>query len=258
MAAVPVGCRYTPFPLRNSTQQPQELATRRPAEVATSRAGCSQTGGTRSACEVPASYPFADDGATVPPVCLRSHWDPEQIIRRTLPAGPALATPLDPRPWTKVCMEYVTSQDFEDAPRPSDDKVFPSGGTVYPPTRYREAIEKESSLRRLDRNLGICEDDQYVPSLQSDLYRPGLTIPDRPPPSDRFISELAMPAALLRPAGSAGYACRAEQDSLACKLSPALFNNTTKQNRYWAPGHRPTLQQPPAMDPMPTSKVQLS
>lgn len=243
MAAVPVGCRYIPFPPPKTVPQPEDLGKRRPAEV-------------------PAAFPFADDGVTASPVCLRSHWDPEQIIRRTLPAGQPVATPLDPRPWTKVCMEYVTSQDFEDAPRPSDDKVFPSGGTVYPPTRYREAIEKESSLRRLDRPLAngssTCEEDQYVPSWQSDLYRSGSTVPDRPAPSDRFISELAMPAALLRPAGSAGYPCRVEQDKIAMTLSPALFNNTTKQNRYWTPGHRPALQQPTAIDPMPTCKVQLS
>lgn len=243
MAAVPVGCRYTPFPPPKTFPQPEDLGKRRPAEV-------------------PAAYPFADDGVTASPVCLRSHWDPEQIIRRTLPAGSALATPLDPRPWTKICTEYVTSQDFEVAPRPSDDQVFPSGGVVYPPSRYREAIDNESSLlgrsTPLSQGSSTCSKSQYIPSPDSTLYRSGSTLPDRLTPSDRFISELAMPAALLRPAGSAGYPCRVEQDQIACKLSPALFNNTTKQNRYWAPGHRPNLQQPPAMDPMPTSKVRLS
>jgi hypothetical protein len=218
--------------------------------------------GKRRPAEVPAAYPFADDGVTASPVCLRSHWDPEQIIRRTLPAGSALATPLDPRPWTKICTEYVTSQDFEVAPRPSDDQVFPSGGVVYPPSRYREAIDHESSLlgrsTHLSQGSSTCSKSQYIPSPDSTLYRSGSTLPDRLTPSDRFISELAMPAALLRPAGSAGYPCRVEQDQIACKLSPALFNNTTKQNRYWAPGHRPNLQQPPAIDPMPTSKVRLS
>jgi hypothetical protein len=243
MAAVPVGCRYIPFSPPKTFPQPEDLGKRRPAEV-------------------PAAYPFADDGVTASPVCLRSHWDPEQIIRRTLPAGSALATPLDPRPWTKICTEYVTSQDFEVAPRPSDDQVFPSGGVVYPPSRYREAIDHESSLlgrsTPLSQGSSTCSKSQYIPSPDSTLYRSGSTLPDRLTPSDRFISELAMPAALLRPAGSAGYPCRVEQDQIACKLSPALFNNTTKQNRYWAPGHRPNLQQPPAIDPMPTSKVRLS
>jgi hypothetical protein len=230
MAAVPVGCRYTPFPPKT------EVATK-------------------------ANYPFSDGGVVASPVCLRSHWDPEQIIRRTLPAGSVVATPLDPRPWTKVCLDYVTSQDFEDAPRPSDDTVFPSGGSVYPPTRYREAIDHESSLlgrsTPLSQGSSTCSKGHYIPSTESDLYRPGLTIPDRMLPNDRFISELAMPAALLRPKGSAGYPCRVEQDQIAMKLSPALFNNTTKQNRYWAPGHAPNLPKPASVLPTPTHKVQL-
>ena len=247
MAAVPVGYRYVPFPAPKTMPQPEDLGTRRPAEV-------------------PAKFPFPDDGATAPPVCLRSHWDPEQIIRRTLPAGPVVGTPLGPRPWTKVCLDYVTSQDFEDAPRPPDDTVFPSGGTVYPPSRYREAIDNESSLfgrnAPLSQGGSACSKKEFIPSLQSDMYVPGALLPDRLPPSDRFISELAMPAALLRPACSAGYPCRVEQDKIAMKLSPALFNNTTKQNRYWAPGAMPrgAVQQPgppAAIGPMPTSKVML-
>ena len=228
MASVPVGFRYVPFTAPKTKPQPEDLGTRRPAEV-------------------PATFPFPDDGATAPPVCLRSHWDPEQIIRRTLPAGPVVGTPLGPRPWTKVCLDYVTSQDFEDAPRPPDDTVFPSGGTVYPPSRYREAIDNESSLlgrsTPLSQGGSDCSKGQFIPSLQSDMYVPGALLPDRLPPSDRFISELAMPAAI--------------------QLSPALFNNTTKQNRYWAPGAMPrgsVLQPgpPAAIGPMPTSKVILS
>ena len=118
--------------------------------------------------EQPSAYPFsnAENPNLFPPVCLRSHWDPEQIIRRTLPTS-LVGLPMDPRPWTKVCMTYVTSTDFEDSPRPNDDVVFPSGGTVYPITRFREAIDKESLLRRLDRPLGTCERAQYIPPRYS-------------------------------------------------------------------------------------------
>ena len=138
---------------------------------------------------------------------------------------------------------------------------------MYPPSRYREAIDNESSLlgrsTPLSQGGSDCSKGQFIPSLQSDMYVPGALLPDRLPPSDRFISELAMPAALLRPAGSAGYPCRVEQDKIAIQLSPALFNNTTKQNRYWAPGAMPrgsVLQPgpPAAIGPMPTSKVILS
>ena len=217
MAAVPLDCRSgLPYPPPPFT--PVE-ATRRPAEG-------------------PSVFPFQDAAAPTPPMCLRNHWDPEQIIRRTLPAGPSLAAPLDPRPWTKVCMEYVTSQDFEDAPRPSDDMVFPGGGTVYPPSRWRESIQTESELRRLDRPHGTCEKDQFVPR------HPGDTLPERRPVSSRFISELAMPAALMRPNGTNGYPCRVEAEQVAFRLSPLPFNNATKQNRVHTPGLAQTLTRP--------------
>jgi len=163
-----------------------------------------------------------------PPVCLRSHWDPEQIIRRTLPTQ-MVGVPLDPRPWTKVCMEYVTSAPHEEAPRPSDDMVFPSGGSVYPPTRYREAIDRESLLHRLDRPLGTCEREQYQPAKSGDMFTPNSTVPERKYANDRFIQELSFPMALMR---SEVYDCRQEQDAAAMSRSRKLFNNTTKQDRY--------------------------
>jgi hypothetical protein len=178
---------------------------------------------------VPASYPFADAEAKTPPVCLRSHWDPEKIIRMTLPAGPQIPSILEPRPWTKVCMTYTTTQDFEQAPRPADDVVYPSGGTVYPPTRYREAIDEESLLRRLDRPLGTCERNQYTPPLSGDLFRPRATLPDRVQVSDRFIQELSFPMACMR---SEPYDCRAQAEQAAWARSPLPFNNATKQDRY--------------------------
>ena len=94
--------------------------------------------------ERPSVFPFDDANVQnpniFPPVCLRTHWDPEKIIHRTLPAV-QVATPLEPRPWTKICMNYVTSQDFEHAPRPNDNLVMPSGGVNYPPTRFIESID---------------------------------------------------------------------------------------------------------------------
>jgi hypothetical protein len=200
----------------------------------------------------PAEFPFTDarksNPELFPPVCLRSHWDPEQIIRRTLPSA-QIGTPLDPRPWTKVCMNYTTTQDFEDAPRPSDSVVFPSGGTVYPPTRYREAVDNESQLRRLDRPLGTCERDQYIPPRTGDLYRPNATVPDRGPISDRFIQELAFPMAAMR--GDGAYECRAREEEAAWVRSPRPFNNATKQDRYVV--SRPDLNRPQPV-PRPTSQ----
>ena len=201
----------------------------------------------------PSSFPIkdAENPNMYPPICIRSHWDAEMIIRRTLPQGPIVASPLDPRPWTKVCLTYTTSADFEDAPRPPDYMVFPSGGAVYPPTRYRDSIDNESRLRRLDRPLGTCERDQYIPPRTGDMYRANATVPDRPHVSNRFVDELSFPKACIR---SGPYDCRVEAEQEAWARSPRLFNNTTKQDRYAA--SRPDLAKPKStMAPQPTGMV---
>jgi hypothetical protein len=137
--------------------------------------------------------------------------------------------PLDPRPYTKVCLQYVTSAEFTQAPRPADSVVFPMGGTVYPFTRYREAINEESLLRRLDRPLGTCERDQYIPPRSGDMYRPNATVPERTRPNSRFVQELAFPKAAMV---GAPYDCRQENDIADLARSPLPFNNATKQQRY--------------------------
>ena len=178
--------------------------------------------------ERPSAFPFeAVPYDLYPPVCIRSHWDAESIIRRTLPAV-QLATPLDPRPWTKICMNYVTTQEFEEAPRPDNNMVMPSGGTVYPPSRYREAIDNESQLRRLDRPLGTCEADQYKVPLSGDMYRPNATV-DRKKPNSRFVEELSFPMACMR---NSDYDCRSQAQQDAWSRSGSMFNNATKQERY--------------------------
>jgi hypothetical protein len=213
---------------------------------------------TREPLEQPEAFPFADattqNPDLFPPVCIRSHWDPEQIIRLTLPKSAPIALPLGPRPWTKVCLQYVTSAEFTDAPRPDDNVVFPSGGTVYPPTRYRESVDNESRLKRLDRPLGTCERDQYIPPRSGDMFMPNATVPDRGPLNSRFISELSFPKACMR---GGDYECRVESQKEAWERSPRIFNNTTKQDRYAV--SRPDLAQPKqTMNPRPTGMTQLS
>jgi hypothetical protein len=183
----------------------------------------------RKVLEQPASYPIenADNPNIFPKVVLRSHWDPEQIIRRILPTQ-QFATPLQPRPYVKVCLNYVTSAEFEEAPHPPDNLVYPSGGTVYPPSRFKNSIDNESKLRRLDRPLGLCEKEQYNPGKDTTLYVPNSTVPPRSMPNDRFISELSFPRVLIR-AGE--YDCRKEQSLIDLSRSPLLFNNATKQDR---------------------------
>jgi hypothetical protein len=178
----------------------------------------------------------ADFGASqttpfFPPVCLTYHWDPTAVLRRVVPQGPAVPLALDPRPWAKVCLEYVNSgQSSEQAPLPPSNMVFPSGGEFYPPGRYSSAIDNESLLRRLDRPLGTCDPQQYEPNFKGDMYVPNRLVPDRvQQPSTDMVKELAMPQALIR---GGPYDCRLEADKKNWARSTSLFNNATKQQRY--------------------------
>ncbi len=169
-----------------------------------------------------------------PPVCLKTHWDPTAILRHTLPAG-YVPQPLDPRPWTRICMSYTTAGGEEPAPA-SGATVLPSGGQFAPPDRYQAAIDNESRLRRLDRPLGTCEGNQWEPSLRSDMYDARQLVPRNTAPSNpAMIQEVAYPKALLR---SGPYECRAIAQAADCARSSCdintapLFNNATKQDRY--------------------------
>ena len=166
-----------------------------------------------------------------PPACLRTHWDPTQMLRHILPQQ-KVALPEDFRPWVKVCKKYVTSAPAVPAPMPPKDMVFPTGGEFYPPGRYAANIDKESVLRTLNHPLDKwCPSTQYIPRLHSNMYVAGSTVPDREPISDAFVAELSMPQALLRLDGST---CRSENDSKYFERSGRLFNNPTKQDRYGA------------------------
>jgi hypothetical protein len=150
------------------------------------------------------------------------------ILRHTLP-DTTVPLPLDPRPWTRICMEYVTGGDNLPAPSVAADVALPSGGQFYPPTRYQESIDNESALRRLDRPLGTCETDQYDPNPRGDMFNSRLLIPTYDMPNTRFVSELAQPQALLR---NGPYPCRHANDEINLSRSPRLFQNATKQDRY--------------------------
>jgi hypothetical protein len=167
-----------------------------------------------------------------PSVCLKTHWDPTAILKRTLPSG-YVPQPLDPRPWTRVCMEYTTAGEQERAPETNPDIDMPNGGKFYPPGRYAAAIDNESKLRALDRPLGTCEGNQWEPSLRSDMYNARILIPQGTAPSDPSkIQEIAYPRALLR---SGPYDCRDANDKYNVSVSSDyMFNNATKQDRYKA------------------------
>lgn len=178
-------------------------------------------------------FPFGSEGPKdfFPPVCLKSHWDPTAILRHTLPTQ-NVSLPTDPRPWTRICMEYTSAGTNEEAPPVPLDVALPSGGQFYPPTRYMAAIDNESKLRRLDRPLGTCEASQYEPNPNGDLFNPRLVIPDRKHGDSRFVSELSFPQALLR---AGPYPCREAADTVNLSRSGKLFNNATKQDKYNQP-----------------------
>lgn len=188
--------------------------------------------------------PLASEGPAdfFPPVCLQTHWDPTKILRWTLPPGHA-GQPLDPRPWTRICMQYTTAGSEEPAPDVNPSLVMPSGGQFYPPGRYSAAIDKESELRRLDRPLGTCEADQWEPSLRSDMFDARVLVPRTHPVDPTRIAEVAYPRALLR---SGPYDCREQEDRRNVALaSDFIFNNATKQDRYKTMG-KPARPAPPA------------
>ena len=185
----------------------------------------------------PQGYPIESVGPKpfYPPVCLSTHWDPTRIYSRTVPTE-LVSLPIAFRPYSKVCLEYRTSAPEQSAPEVPDDLVFPNGGDQYPPTRYINNIDDESLLRRLDRPLGTCDPEQYQPPEKGDMYVDRLLVPRTPQNNTAFIKELSMPQALLR---TDIYHCRKEVDQKNWDRSPRLFNNTTKQDRYKAPGEPP-------------------
>jgi hypothetical protein len=164
-----------------------------------------------------------------PPVKLRSHWDPTMIYRRTVPSQ-HVGLPTDFRPYSKICMEYVTAGPAESLPYVPDSLVFPMGGEFYPPQRWSNNIDDDSLTKRLDRPLTkYCDIGQFIPPTSADMYQQRVLIPERRTPSTAFINELAMPKVLLR---TAPYECRERVDNVNFDASHRLFNNPTKQDRY--------------------------
>lgn len=192
-----------------------------------------------------ATLPLGSQGPAdfFPPVCLQSHWDPTQILKRTLPDR-YVPQALDFRPWTRVCMSYTTAGAAEPAPTVSESVVLPTGGQFYPASRYAGAVDAESQLRRLDRPLGTCEAKQWEPNQQGDMFNSRILVPlTRTVADPTQIEELAYPRALLR---SGPYECREKQDRINVALaSDYLFNNATKQDRYKLMG-KPAKPAPPA------------
>jgi Tfp pilus assembly protein PilE len=188
----------------------------------------------------PARFPIANDNTLDPKLshyCAPKHWDPTMVYRYTVPEIYGVqALPMDPRPWTKICLQYVNSGPAEYAPAPPSDMVFTGAGTAKPPTRYLQAIDSESQLRRLDRPLnndlltkGQCRSTQYTLPQNSDALQQYVLLPPQTAPQSSMARELADPAVLER---NGQYKCSEEAMICSLKGAPRYFLNATKQNRY--------------------------
>ena len=174
--------------------------------------------------------PLTSEGPTpfYPPMCIKSHWDAGAILRKTLPTE-HIGQALDPRPWARICMEYITTGEDAPAPNVNPSAVLPNGCQHYAISPYMAAIDDESSLRRLDRPLEMCEADQFQPNQSGDMYNSRLLVPTRNTPMSPMVEEIAFPKVLI----TAGpYDCRNDLDKQNTGLSTRLFNNSTKQDRY--------------------------
>ena len=166
-----------------------------------------------------------------PPVCLQTHWDPTAIIHRTLPTE-YIAQALDPRPWAKICLDYVTTGENGPGPNVPSNTVFPPNGgdgTHAPAIGYSRAIDDESKLRGLDRPLGTCDDDEFKPNNEGDMYNSRVMAPRIKNVDQRVLTEVSFPKVLLN---LGQYDCRQQNDEINVDLSHRLFNNATKQDRY--------------------------
>jgi len=181
------------------------------------------------------NFPLENQGPAnfFPPVCNQFHFDPTQIIRHTLPDQPnSIPLPLDPRPWTKICLQYVNSCKNEPAPYTDPNIAFPGGGFFQDPNRYLASVDSESSLRRLDQPLRKCDNGQFEPDANGDMFNSRILVTNERNKFSglREISELALPKATI----TAGpYKCREEADAVNMSVSRKIFFNTTKQDRYY-------------------------
>jgi len=178
------------------------------------------------------SFPLKNEGPSnfFPPVCNQFHFDPTQIIKHTLPQeNYSIPLPLDPRPWTKVCLEYVNSSTNEAAPYVDPNIAFPAGGFFQDPNRYLASVDSESQLRRLNQPLRKCDIGQYEPNMKGDMFNSRILVPSVQSKFSK-IPEIAMPKAVLT---MGPYVCRAEADKINMEVSDKTFFNATKQNRYY-------------------------
>lgn len=168
-----------------------------------------------------------------PPVCIKSHWDPELLANRhILPTGNVEPLPVDPRPYTRICTTYNTTAPEE----LNENKInrskmslpsLPGGaaGRNVPYELYVNNVNIESDIL-LNKPQDKCDDNKWQPADDSDLYNNNSAPPKN---TGNSFSELSRPLATI--VSKTPYKCRADADSLAWDRSPRLFNNVTREDR---------------------------
>ena len=188
----------------------------------------------------PARLPLGNDKTLDPSLshyCAPKHWDPTMIYYHTVPNNQDQALPMDPRPWTKVCLQYMNSGAGEPAPNVPESLVVTGAGTFYPPNRYSAAIDQESRLRRLDRPLnedllpgrGSCFPQQYVLPDDSDATQQYVLLPPQVLPRSKMVRELDSPMVTR---DMTQYKC--SEEAMVCNMNGAsrFFNNFTSLDKY--------------------------
>jgi hypothetical protein len=188
---------------------------------------------------------YANGPTELPPLCLRTHWDPTAVSQMILPGGVGhrdLA--LDPRPASMICRQYYTISpgdgpiqvsEFQTMSIPASlrggsrrpDAVlpqvsFPPGGAAglsFPYQGFNS--QTESDLLRLRETLTKCAEKRYIP-------------PNGVPASDMGIHTI--PGADQTPHIAANVVktstyCRSEDDAAAWERSSRLFFNPTRYDR---------------------------
>ena len=178
------------------------------------------------------NFPLVNEGPDdfFPPVCNEFHFDPTMVLKHTLPdENYSIPLPLGPRPWTKICLDYVNSATNEPAPATDPNITYPAGGFFQDPNKYLASVDSESQLRRLNQELRKCDAGQYKPNEDGDMFNNRILVPSVPSrPSE--IPDMFMPKSVT----TAGpYPCREEMDAINMQASNKRFFNATKQDRYY-------------------------
>jgi hypothetical protein len=153
--------------------------------------------------------------------------DPTEITRKfTFPDMMlGVGIPLDPSPYTRVCMNYVSSSPLEDL----DPSAMVETAQNHPQFAFRPRgpnatqVDVESQLRRLDQRLTKM---QAVIAEDAPLFR-NTVQPPQPAGVRSDVLNASNPiSSIIRP----GAICRDTADALAVQHSGLRFNNTTRQD----------------------------